>query len=99
MATLFITEYEYLSKAADGHTVVAGKEPAHATQQVTFTGTAAASEAFAKGTRFVRIWSDTEAYILFGLNPTATTGQDTPVSAKAAEYWGVKADDKVSAVT
>jgi hypothetical protein len=98
MAILYITEYAELALDAQGRSVPVGKEPAIAQQTVTFTGGATQSAAFNGKTRFIRCYSDTAGYMLFGIDPTATTAQDTPIAATTAEYFGITPGQKLSIV-
>jgi hypothetical protein len=98
MAVLYITEYALLARDEDGHVIQAGQEPAVTDQKVTFTGGVAASAAFNSSTRFVRLYSDTAGYIVFGPTPVAVTVDDTPISATTPEFFGVKPGIKVSII-
>ena len=98
MAIMYIQEYAELATDANGHTIQAGKEPALASQFVTYS-TSTASAAFNKGTRFVRINCDGAAFLSFGLSPTATTSEDMPVQANTPEFFGVIPQQKVAAVS
>jgi hypothetical protein len=99
MANAYITEYAELTQGEAGYIIQAGLEPAKTIQKVAFTATPGQSAAFNDSTKFIRIYSDTAGFILFGDAPTATTAQDTPIAAATAEYFGVKSGQKVSIVT
>lgn len=100
MAILYIAEY---SRAADnslgGFNQIADEASLQAEQTVTFT-TTTQSSAFNAATRFVRIHTDSICHILFGTNPTATTGKKR-MAANTTEYFAVPpgASYKVAAVT
>lgn len=98
MATLNIAEFVELASNASGQ-IPAGKTPAIAHQNVTFT-TTTQSAAFNDKTNFVRIYSDADAVIEFGTNPTAAA-PGIMVTAGVAEYFGVPRGEsyKVAAVT
>jgi len=101
MAILHVTEYSHLAVDSGGHGIQAGMEPALERQQVTFT-TTNESAAFKNDTSFVRVMSDTDAYITFGIGTvTATTLTDTLIKANVAEFFGVKSglSYKIAAVT
>ncbi|MCK5505545.1 MAG: hypothetical protein KAJ10_10305 [Thermodesulfovibrionia bacterium] len=87
MSILYITEYEKLAVDADGNIIPVGQEPAITTQAVSFT-TTTPSAAFNTRTRFVRLTSDGECHMLFGLAPTATTSHPQ-LLADTPEYFGV----------
>ncbi|MGI9507333.1 MAG: hypothetical protein ACR2RE_30185 [Geminicoccaceae bacterium] len=89
MAILHIAEYTELARDGNGNVMPVGKEPAIATQEVDFTAGEAKSSAFQDATTLVRLFSDTAGHFLVGAAPTATTAQDVPIAANAAEYFGV----------
>lgn len=98
MAKLYVTEYEHMVELAGGRLPV-GKEPAVATQAVTYTGTAAASAAFNIRTKFVRIHTDGICSIVFGTAPVADLNS-ARMAAGQTEYFGVPGENsyKVSAI-
>ena len=93
MAKAIITEYASAYQQ-HGTALPLGQEPAVAVQAVTYT-TATQSAAFGSQTRLVRIIADADANVLFGANPTADA-DDTRLEANQAEYFGVRAGQKVS---
>ena len=93
MANFFISEFETVVHA--GGPVPAGLLPAQAHQKFTFT-TATQSSVFGKKTRFIRVVSDANCYILAGDNPTATASNALRLIANRPEYFGVKAGQKLS---
>ena len=95
MAYLFIQEYEELVTDGKGQMVPVGREPAVATQRVTFT-TSTASTAFNARTKFIRVTGDAAAYLAFGASPTATASSMLLPSG-AVEYFGVTGGQKVAA--
>lgn len=97
MAKIYIIEGTHLAKDSNGDTVMVMKMPAPKIQAVPFS-TSTQSAAFIEGTRFIRLWSDTDCFIGFGANPTAVSGTSIPMTAKMPEYWAVQAGDKVAAV-
>lgn len=86
MATLYIAEYKNMGAAGD--TVPAAMLPALNHQAVTISGTSAQSAAMNAQTRFVRVQSDTNCFLLGGTNPTATTSS-MPLTAFVPEYFAV----------
>jgi hypothetical protein len=100
MSNLYITEYAEQARDEQGQHILAGKEPAIATQKVAFTGTAGTSAAFNALTTFVRIHADGIASVKFGTAPTATTS-DPRIGSGVTEFFGVQAGAslKVSAIT
>lgn len=89
MATMYIAEYAEQALDANGNPLMVGKEPAIATQAVTYTATHGASTAFLDSTTFVRISIDAAGFILFGASPVAVTATHTPMAANVPEYFGV----------
>lgn len=106
MGRLCITEYERMAEVTGGFRVSVGVEPAHAIQNIAFTGTAAVSVNFNVRTRFVRIEilsTLAAADLLFGAAPTAVAGAGTRLTNGQTEYFGcdpaaVATGLKVSAV-
>lgn len=98
MATLYITEYERMATDADGRPMpVAGREIiAHQTRSL--SSSSAQSSAFNARTKYVRLFTDTACFVLFGANPTATTSH-IPLAANATEYFEVNGSDKIAART
>jgi hypothetical protein len=94
MATLHIQEYSRLGADADGERIQAGSEPAVNSQTVTFS-TSSQSTAFNKSTRLVRVVATSDAYLVFGDNPTATAS-GMKIAQDTAEYFGVKPGQKVA---
>lgn len=87
MANISITEYRELARDAYGNVIAAGREPALARQNVSYT-TSTQSSALQGDTHFIRVKADADAYLNFGTNPTAT-GDSTFVEADVAEFFGV----------
>jgi len=87
MARLSIREYEHISAVARG-IVPVGEEPAVADQTLTISGASAQSAAFNVRTRFVRIHTDINCSISFGLAPVAQAGFGDLVGGQT-EYFGV----------
>ena len=96
MATLTIVELSRLPIDERGTTVpVADLENVTAIQAVSFT-TTAASAAFHKSTKYVRVYSDADCFIDYGTAPVATTGH-IPMAADSPEYFGVASTKKIAA--
>ena len=87
MATLYITEYQSIAIGMPGYAAPIPLEPGTDQAALTFT-TAASSAAFAAGTRFVRIWSDTACRVKFGTAPTAVAASQ-PLAADTEYFRGV----------
>jgi hypothetical protein len=93
MATLYVTEYGQLAQVAlagfgpSGPTQAA-QEPALTNQAVAISSTSAASSAFQANTMLVRLQSDTNCWVTFATDPTATASL-TPLTAGVPEYFGV----------
>ena len=66
----------------------------NSTQAVTYT-TSTQSAAFGSSTRMIRVIADTDVYLAFGANPTATAN-DIRVPANQVEYFGVNPGEKVA---
>ena len=96
MSVAYIAEYAELAKDELGNIVPVGKEPAIATQTVSFT-TTTASAAFNKLTRFIRISVDTEAHFIVAGTPVATTSHPQ-IMADTVEYFGVEGGLKIALV-
>ena len=99
MATLYVAELKRLGGDIDGKPVpIALCDEGNVTaNNVTFT-TTTQSNAFATGTKFIRISSDAEAHLAFGDNPTATTSSPIQIQADTVEYFAVAEGEKVAAV-
>lgn len=98
MAKLYITEFNKTARV-DMNTTDYPEEPGTDQTPVTFT-TTTQSVAFAKGTKLVRIHTDSICSIAFGTDPTATTGSRRLIAGQT-EYFAVPPGQsyKVAAVT
>ena len=97
MTILDVREYSILATDQNARQLAAGKEPAIASQQVTFTVSSVPSNAFNESTRFVRVHANGTCRIEFGSNPTAS-GTSMRMAAGATEYFGVTPGMKVAAI-
>ena len=97
MATLYIREYKEQTIDGDGHVLPAGYEDGNCTGQTVSYTTSTQSSAFATNTTFIRVVADASAYLDFGSNPTATTGDGVYLPADTVEYFRVNSGDKVAA--
>jgi len=88
MATLNITEYANMAVDFRNNIVPVGEEPALGRQTVTYT-TSTQSDDLHPKTRFVRVISDADGYLVFGVSPTAVASS-TRIEADVAEYFGVE---------
>jgi len=100
MAILFITEYAEEQIGPAGRVGQMGLEPPIAEQIVTFTSSSQSS-AFNSKTRFVRLHTDTNCFLVFGTNPTAVTNTSGRLAQNQTEYRGVplNASFKVAVTT
>lgn len=95
MAKLYISEYKGVRQVEGGLSQVA-EEPGVDQTPVTFT-TATQSAAFGTGVKVIRVIADANCHLLFGDDPTATVNSKL-VIANSVEYFGVVAEQKVSAI-
>ena len=86
MAVLFITEYRKLAIEGSGTSVLVGQEPGN-DQTVAIAAGSTQSAALSLATKFVRVHTDAICHILFGANPTATTGNKR-LAAGQTEFFG-----------
>jgi hypothetical protein len=100
MGILYITEYAEMQIGPAGRQGQMPLEPPLAEQAITFT-THVESAAFNAKTRFVRLHTDTNCFVVFGTAPTAVTSTNGRMAANQTEYRAVPlgAAFKVSAVT
>lgn len=96
MAKMTISEYTD-PRGAHGLGGVAA-EPAPVEQELTFTGTAAASLAFSANTVLVRISSDSICRILFGSGTPVALATSKRFTGDC-EYFAVTPGHKISAIT
>lgn len=66
-------------------------------QNVSYTGSAAASSSFNSNTMVVRIVATTDCYVAISANPTATTSS-AYLPAGVVEYVRINPGDKISAI-
>lgn len=93
MATAYITEYSGLG-IQQGIGVPAPKEPALASQSVSYTSSTQSSALNAK-TRLVKIHPDAAAHIAVGSNPTATASSE--FLAADTDHWrSVNGGEKIA---
>ena len=85
MSTLYICEYSQPSTFVGN--VPVGLEPG-ADQTVAISGSSGQSSTLKNNTTLVRLETDTICSVLFGTNPTATSGSKR-LSANQTEYFGV----------
>ena len=94
MSTLYVSEYARPTPHGGG--APSGQEPEVLTQVVVFSSSTQ-SDGFSDDTTFVRIWADADCRVKFGADPTAD-GDSKPITAKAAEYFGVRPGHKIAAI-
>lgn len=66
-------------------------------QTVAFTGTSAQSAAFAASTSIIRVVASEACFLVFGADPTATTG-GMFLPSGVVEYFAVTPGQKVAAI-
>jgi hypothetical protein len=100
MPILFITEFAEEQIGPAGRVGQMPLEPPLAEQAVSF-GASTQSSAFNSKTRFVRLHTDTNCFLVFGTNPTAVTSTSGRLAANQTEYRGVplNASFKVAVTT
>jgi len=67
------------------------------TQKVNSAGTSAQSSAFGSNIEYVRVMSDADCHIEFGVNPTATNAKIF-LPSKDVEYFKVSEGEKVAVI-
>lgn len=98
MATLYITEFQYMENANDiGGVPQIAKLPGVASQTVAISGSSAQSSAFNVLTRFVRVTTDIACHVAVGANPTATTSL-MRMGPDSVEYFGVTPGHKLAVI-
>jgi hypothetical protein len=98
MSTLYINEYKDMP-VSSGKFISAPQEPALASQNVTYTGTAGVSSAFNANTRFIGVSSDGIFSYLVSSAGTSATTANFRVPAGTIVYLGVIPTHKISAIT
>jgi hypothetical protein len=100
MPTLFITEAGHMGKDGASDVVPVMQMPALANQAITISSTSAQSAALNAATTIVLLQSDTDCWVVFGANPTATALM-MPLPADVERYLGVPkgAGLKIAAIT
>lgn len=96
MANLFISEYLETATDYEGRQVMAGKEPAIATQVVGIVAGHSESNPFTSGTKFVRLHTDVKCNIQIGLAPVAVIDVDARMAANQTEFFAVTPGHSVS---
>lgn len=109
MAVLYITELDTLGNPNEGGNAQIARMAPIAEQTLAIGGSSAASSAFNKQTRFVRLETDTTCAIAFGNAPTAQTASGTATGSSATgtarlfqntvEYFAVNPGDKVAVIS
>ncbi len=88
MPTAKISEYEEMPIDTSGDVVPVPKEPALATQSITFT-TSTVSAAFNKKTKFIRVVADAKAHYDIGAT-AAATAESPYLPVDRPELFGVR---------
>jgi hypothetical protein len=98
MALLYVREYKNLPQIG----TTTGKfaaEPGVDQTPINFASAATSSAAFATTTRYVRVVSDTDCFVVFGAAPQVASNQNAYLPAKVVEYFGVVAGQLLSVHT
>lgn len=100
MTKLYISEFSKIASDANGNVLHFPGVPDVVQSPVTYSGTSAASAAFASTTSVVRVHVDSICCIVFGTNPTATTSHQRMVAGQT-EYFAVTPGSamKIAAIT
>jgi hypothetical protein len=98
MASLYVTEYLGLGRAALDTVTQAPTEPALTEQLVAIGGSSTQSAAFSTRTRLVRVHCDAICSVAFGPNPTAVNTAKR-LAANQTEYFAVNGGDKLAVIT
>lgn len=98
MATLYITEFADAPVLKNGQAFGIGTLAPVAEQNITFTGTSAASAAFNAKTKFIRVHPDAICSIKCGPAPVAEATNLRMVAGQT-EYFAVVPGDKIAAIT
>ena len=92
-----VTQFADMEQGSNGAWMQVAKCPEVTSENVTTSGTAAASAAFHVNTTVVRIATDTAVYVAIGDGPTAAAG-DMLMAADTVEYFGVQPGHNVSVI-
>ena len=98
MATLYVSEYDFLPLDYYGRPMPAGKLPALAEQAVTISGSSTQSSAFNKATHWIEIHPDATCSIAGGANPTASAAARR-IKQDERVYIAVTPGDKIAVIT
>lgn len=95
-AILTVTEFRFVGGNGYDQTQIA-RQPYLANQKIDFTNGEAKSATFNGLTALVRIVSDADCFLKFGIDPNATEN-DMLMFAGSVEYFGVSVGDKISVI-
>jgi hypothetical protein len=99
MAKLYVTEFADVVRPPNSASPPFGALNSLVIDQAPITFSASTqSAAFATGTKFVRVHTDSICSIAYGSNPTATTSSFR-MAAGQTEYFGVNPGDKLAVIT
>lgn len=96
MSTVSVTQFSAIGSVSNG-SLMCPQVPFIATEDINTSTTSAQSTAFDSQTRFVRILSDANVRVRFGVNPTATA-TDMPIRADSPEYFAVTSGLRLAAI-
>lgn len=98
MAVVDISEYSLSARDTAGHIVQAPVEPSQTVQQITIAGTSAASAAFGKATKMIRVHAETAVRFAIGAAPVASATSPR-IPAGGTEYFGVIPGLKIAVIS
>ena len=96
MSTLSITQFYSIAQVSSG-SLLCPQTPFISTEDVNTTTTSAQSAVFSESCRFVRLVSDANLRVTFGVNPTATA-TSMPLRADQPEYFAVTPGLRLAAI-
>lgn len=98
MATLNITEISetQMNKVTQG---MVAKVKGATMQNVTISGTSAASSAFASTTRMIRVFADAACAIKIASSSPTAAATDVRIPANSPEYFDVDGGDYIAGIT
>lgn len=94
MATLFIAVWEHAGEVALG-------DPIQETT-ITITGTSAQSAAITGSgnkRKRVRLFTDTNCFVTWNADPTASATDGRPMGAENHEYFDIQSEHKIAVIT
>lgn len=96
MSKLSVTQFDSIARVSSG-SLLCPQTPFISTEDVDTSATSSQSSAFAANCRFIRVVSDANLRITFGVDPTATA-TSMPIRADQPEYFAVAPGLKLAAI-